>query len=653
MASLSLEAVAQIQSKYGKPVTIDDVVRLRAGDKEQSKVLAYPRTKDTITDYEYFTGSDLDGFVNQACWTLIERGLEGDTREIVALYAESDLSYVVTFLALLRLGYQVMTISTRLGPVAYQALLDSVGCKMILHGQSTRVLSTVADMCSHADTLLQPILTRGDFDKPATSAKPFVRPIHSVEVEQTRVALIMHSSGSTGSPKPLFQSHGAVLGDLLTGMGLRAFNPLPWFHLHGLLTSLQAIYMKNTAHLWNAHIPLTPGNILESVRAVQPEILHCVPYTLKLLAEAPGGLEVLRCCKHVTSGGARVPDQLGDMLVSEAVRLSSTFGLTEVCHIGDSMRRPVDDNSWNYIRLHSPGSPHTVFVKVPGDTGEEKYEAVFLKSHPCLMMSNSDDPPGSYHSGDLYVPHPVIPNAWKYIARKDDCITLANGEKIIPMAMEGILRRHPLTRDALMFGVDREMPGMLVFQSHQGAKMSRREYMDALLPALDEVNGIADDFARVMPDMVVLVPPSIDYPVTDKSNIMRAAAYRVFSDRIHAAYNPKSNVVDQNARGQVLEMFRLEQYLMDLFNGMGGVVLNSVHDEFFTHGVDSLRAIQAGRALQQDLDLRGQSLPNTVVYDARNVAQLAALLYSWQSGENPQELDKQRINKKTLKRTEE
>ena len=245
------------------------------------------------------------------------------------------------------------------------------------------------------------------------------------------------------------------------------------------------------------------------------------------------------------------------------------------------------------------------------------------------MMSNSDDPPGSYRSGNLFVPHPTIPDAWKFIRRNDDCITLANGEKINPMAMEGVLRQHPLVRDALMFGSDQPLPGVLVFQSHSAGAMSADEYMAAIGPALHEANMFADEFARVTPDMVVLIPPDVEYPVTDKNSIIRKATYSLFEDRILAAYSG----ADEERGKEKLDVPDMERHLLAQFRDLTGVSLGSVEADFFSAGVDSLGAIQIRRALQRCLDLGGASLAPNIVYDARNVSTLARWLYKLRVGE--------------------
>jgi len=79
-------------------------------------------------------------------------------------------------------------------------------------------------------------------------------------------------------------------------------------------------------------------------------------------------------------------------------------------------------------------------------------EAIVLDGLKSKAISNSDDPPNSYHTSDLFAPHPMIPDAWKFVGRLDDRITLLNGEKVLPLPIEGRIRRHPLVKEAVIFG---------------------------------------------------------------------------------------------------------------------------------------------------------------------------------------------------------
>jgi len=79
------------------------------------------------------------------------------------------------------------------------------------------------------------------------------------------------------------------------------------------------------------------------------------------------------------------------------------------------------------------------------------YELVLLEGLKSKILSNSDEPPNSLHTRDLFKPHPSIADAWKYVGRVDDRITLLNGEKVLPLPMECRIKNDPIVRDAIVF----------------------------------------------------------------------------------------------------------------------------------------------------------------------------------------------------------
>ncbi|KAI0866887.1 acetyl-CoA synthetase-like protein [Xylaria cubensis] len=632
MANISAEVIEDRIRQFGKPWMIDDLIRVRANDEVQVPILGYPKYKDRASDYELFTGKELDRMVDETCHILMKAGLEVNSRKTVGLFAPSDLSYVVSLFALSRLGCKVLTVSIRLSEPACLNLMQRTECDTLIVGSTVRITATIDGLKkARSDLHFIPMPTRAEFDKPDSPPEPVVRPIPDREAEHAQLALFGHSSGSTGLPKPLSLSHRSVLNNIYFGTGCKAFNALPWYHLHGLFTSFQAMYMRKTAHLYNADLPLTAEHLVAALKEIQPEICHTVPYVLKLMAERQDGIEVLKRCKFVTAAGARTPDELGDRVVQQGVNLGVILGLTEVGHMGDSIYREPGDDSWVYIRPYASLRPHMSFKKV----GEGVYEAVYLKSHPALMpaTSNSNDPPGSFHSKDLFVPHPTIENAWKYIARDDDRITLLNGEKILPLGMEGAVRESALIRDGLMVGNDRLAPGLLLFRSAAAAALSDDEVLDAVWPLIEAANEVMDEYARITRDMIVQLPADVEYPATDKNNIIRAASYRVFEDVIEKLYN------DLQTNGVAKKQFDLEDlksYIFRVVREHAGIEVPDYESDFFAAGVDSLRAAQLRRLLHQELDLGGHSLPTNAVYDAGNVSKLAGVLYSMRTGEKLQ-----------------
>lgn len=229
---------------------------------------------------------------------------------------------VITFFALSRLGYTVMMLSPRLSGEACVSLLETVNCESIIYGQSPNIRSTLGEILRRRLVTCRPMLSCSLYNK-LESPSPALHRNRNPEM----VALILHSSGSTGTPKPLFLTHKAIMTHPLRGPGFTSFNTLPWYHLHGLSTALQAMWMRKTAYMWNAALPLTAEFVATALEEARPESVAAVPYMLQILIDDPRGITALRQCKLVTYGGAPCPDELGDRLVSEGVHFGGSFGL--------------------------------------------------------------------------------------------------------------------------------------------------------------------------------------------------------------------------------------------------------------------------------------------------------------------------------------
>lgn len=229
---------------------------------------------------------------------------------------------VITFFALSRLGYTVMMLSPRLSGEACVSLLEMVNCESIIYGQSPNIRSTLGEILRRRLVACRPMLSCSLYNKLQSPSLVLQR-----NRNPEKVALILHSSGSTGTPKPLFLTHKAIMTHPLRGPGFTSFNTLPWYHLHGLSTALQAMWMRKTAYMWNAALPLTAEFVATALEEARPESVAAVPYMLQILVDDPRGITALRQCKLVTYGGAPCPDELGDRLVSEGVHFGGSFGL--------------------------------------------------------------------------------------------------------------------------------------------------------------------------------------------------------------------------------------------------------------------------------------------------------------------------------------
>jgi hypothetical protein len=98
------------------------------------------------------------------------------------------------------------------------------------------------------------------------------------------------------------------------------------FHSQGFYETFRSIYSGKPIYYCNYSLPLTKQNLIDMIDYVKPDLLHCVPYVLKLLAESPEGVRSLAKVALVLFGGSACPDDLGDRLVKNGVNLVANYG---------------------------------------------------------------------------------------------------------------------------------------------------------------------------------------------------------------------------------------------------------------------------------------------------------------------------------------
>lgn len=272
----------------------------------------------------------------------------------------------------------------------------------------------------------------------------------------------------------------------------------------------------------------------------------------------------------------------------------------------------------------------------------ELYECVYLAGHPALTASNSAEPPDSYHSRDVFTPHPSIPDRWKYVSRLDDRVTLLNGEKVLPLPIEGCIKQSPVVEDAVVVGVGKAVPGLLLFRAEQAEQVqpvSEEEgFIDSVWPVIQDANSRAEQFSQITREMVAVLPVGSVRPQTDKGSMIRAQVYTRYADVIEGLYARVDERGADGGTGGTLCLSReeTEGHLMKLVweeLGLGMAVVDS-ETEFFTAGVDSLKAIQLRRLVVRDFAMKdGKGLGQNVVFEAGCVSKLAELICAMQAGQ--------------------
>jgi hypothetical protein len=229
------------------------------------------------------------------------------------------------------------------------------------------------------------------------------------------------------------------------------------------------------------------------------------------------------------------------------------------------------------------------------------------------------------------VPHATIANAWKFVGRMDDRITLINGEKVLPLTIEGRIRHHPLVKEAVVFGIDREVPGLLLFRARGPSNLSDKEYIEQVWPIVATANTYAEAFSQISREMIAVIPEDVECPLTDKSSIKRGVIYREFASTIDAVYKAAGSA--NKTQCLTLSVDELQTWILRQVRAQGCEVEHSTQD-FFAAGMDSLKAIHLRGTIIRNIDLGGHDsdLASTTVFDCGNARKLAERLYAIRTG---------------------
>ena len=248
--------------------------------------------------------------------------------------------------------------------------------------------------------------------------------------EQDRVALVMHTSGTTGMPKPVSLTFGNIRSNargVAQAMGLggdeRWLCPLPLAHVGGLMVVLRSALMATTAVL--APPPFDVPAVARLLRDGGITVASLVPTQLQRLLDAGAtpGPELRR----VLLGGGPMPRALLARARAAGFPVCPSYGLTQACSTV-TVAEPGD--------LESAGRPLPgVGVAITGD-GE------------IVVSGGTVNALGSLRTGDLG----RIDSQGRLVVtgRRGDVI-ISGGENVAPVEVEAVLAEHPGVSEAAVF----------------------------------------------------------------------------------------------------------------------------------------------------------------------------------------------------------
>lgn len=265
----------------------------------------------------------------------------------LAYIGPNDVRYHIFVLACAKAGCKPLLISPRNSLQAQLNLFDKTDCGVLYYDVSFKDragpwIRGRAGMQGFEAASVAEWLGEG-----STNPVPLVPYERTFEEARWDPLFVLHTSGSTGLPKPVVIRAGALATTDLSQVvpdfkgcqsmvwaamseARRIFVPMPLFHAGGIyLTIICSLFFDKPVALGFPDRPLTAQALMEAIEYADVATVVVPPALLEDMSHMPEGVAALAKLKRVAYGGGPLSEGVGKALSSRGVRLTSVIGATE------------------------------------------------------------------------------------------------------------------------------------------------------------------------------------------------------------------------------------------------------------------------------------------------------------------------------------
>jgi O-succinylbenzoate-CoA ligase len=419
-----------------------------------------------------FTFAELNQRCNRLAQVLLSRQLSPGDR--VAVLAKNSIEFVEAYFACAKIGCALVPVNWRLAAPEIAYILADCGASALIYDAEFE--DTLTQASAHPDykPVVQHRLCIGgsagdaeDYDALVQAASADEPPLRAADGD---LLFIMYTSGTTGHPKGVMQSHTTMLWSHLTSLTTsdirgddRYMLPLPMFHVSGL-NPVSLVVHRGASGVIMRELEMTA--MFRCIDQEKVNIFTSVPALLQFMLDVPERSSYdLSSVRWISTGAAPVPVSLLRKYEAEGIAIHQAYGLTEACGPG-TLLLPEDAER----KVGSCGRPqmHTEarLVDLAGNDipkGSDEPGEILL-SGPHMMLGYWNKPEataetlvdGWLHTGDIATWDEE--GFFTICDRKKDMI-ISGGENIYPAEIENVLAACPEVREAAVIGVPSEKWG--------------------------------------------------------------------------------------------------------------------------------------------------------------------------------------------------
>ncbi|PYH90579.1 AMP dependent ligase/synthetase [Aspergillus ellipticus CBS 707.79] len=526
---------------------LPDIVDYYAHEETDRVFAAVPRSGNAAEGFEDVNMRAMATAVDHAAWW-IDRAFEGVSKKSTLAYVgPSDLRYPIVLLAFMKCGWNAMFISPQNTPIQNLGLLQEANVHGLIYADE---MSSIAENLQQFDPFMSS-LQLPELGELLKSEAPSYQLGSAFAEIQNKRCLTLHTSGTTGQPKLVHYTHGTLAcADNDTFMPVpegrrpqnasqfnfapsgRYYSPFPPYHLAGLhACTLLPIFTSAATFVMGPHSVPPTGSLMGEILQQQPQIraIYVPPFMLEEWMVDPAAIEQAQRLDFILFGGGALAPSVGHKL-SEVTEIRQMYGSVESGHIQVLVPQPGE---WEYLEFN-PSEGYEMQA-----VGDGIYEMVLHqheKSREHQSFSHNYPDIRTWHTKDLFVPHPTKTNLWRFHSRTEDIVVLENKQKVWPIPMETILRGNPNVAGALVVGNGRPEPVLLIEPRQSVTYTSREEMLDVIWPSVQEANSSAPPYAEIRRSRIILCPAQVGFFRTPKGTIIRKPTESLYAELISKVF---------------------------------------------------------------------------------------------------------------------
>ncbi|PBK62268.1 NRPS-like enzyme [Armillaria solidipes] len=582
--------------------------------------------------------------------------IDDETPVVVGILANTadSITYFTVLVGLMRLGKIPFPISPRNSVTAIIHLMKSTNSKyLVVSGDAT--LQKLADVVCRERVADERIVTISmpRFADLYSSEPHSYQPLAPVRPEWSQTAVVLHSSGTTRFPSPVYTTQTILLqnatrpyyGEIDLCGEIVGAQAVPLYHTMGFTSILLSV---GTGAIIACFPPVEPPiiptaeRLLSSMIRTGSTIVFSVPAFLENWARDSRAIEALKSTTAITFAGGPLEQTAGDNLAANGIFIVSVFGLTESA-VSMVLPKSIPAEGWEWMRV--PSNIDVAFVS----TGEEEIYRLYPPFQEnelnCPSVLDTEiDGVKAFDTKDLVQLHPSNRSLFKVYGRADDQIMHSTGVFLTISNAEAVLTGDKRIAAAVMFGRSKFQPGVLIqptgdeiFDPRDVTRLA--EYRTNIWGSINKANEQAPQHSRIHKEMILVAKPAKPFEFTTKGTPRRAAILEAYEDEIETLYQNLDQMLPTDV---VIPREWSLKSTTTLIRNMVRVILErdiADTDDIFVAGGDSLTAMAIRnsilRALRESEAVSVtaiRALPHNFVFDSPSIAALSNLIYGFMLG---------------------